>query len=330
MKHLIPDLTTRGPSSSRGLKNFIQRAVAAACLPCLGMGCASQRTDAGKHPALPPIAVSTVDSAPKEESIVAFEPVELQAPNEVLPLVAAAALLPLAKDALKWINKNAWQWVGDYADKFGATYSANDSLANFVIKNASPKAFPFVFRRTVTFKNKAEADQILGPGHLRGSSSGHSYRVVVVEVPFVLMTSGGDSQLSWRFVAANSPSLQGYLSSEFPRKMLYQARKAKALGVSSIDKFEVSITVQCRISEASAAGGYTLLSDPASASLSGDKLIQRLQQANLEGDWMPAPKGRSYSVKCTVAESSKMKDLLKKASEKGKGAVDSAIDKLTF
>ncbi len=329
MKSLVSELINAGPSSSHSANNFILRTVAAACLPLLGMGCTSQRMDGGERHELPPIAVSTADAG-KEESIVSFAPVELQAPDEIAPLLAAA-LLPVAKEGLKWINKSAWQMVGNYADKFGATYSASDSLANFVLKSASPKAFPFVFRRTLTFKDKAEADQVLGAGHMRGSGArSKPYRVVVMEVPFVLVTSGGDSQLSWRFVAADSPSLQSHLSSDFPRNMLYQARKAKALGASSIDKFEVTITVQCRISEASAAGGYTLLSDPATVTLSGGKLIQKVHMAKLEGDWMPAPKGRSYSIKCTVAESSKMKDLLKKASESGKGAVDSAIDKLSF
>lgn len=331
MKSIITSKTTNCTLVNiRRLKKKLHRTAVFACLPLLGMSCVSQRSNSGKPDPLPPIAVSTVEGF-KEESIVAYDPVEIGEKTEIAPLLAAA-LLPLAKETLKWINKSAWQMVGNYADKFGATYAANLSQANFIVTGAPPKAFPFVFRRTLAFKDKAEADQILGVGHLRGSSAkSKPYKVVVMEVPFVLVTSGGDAQqYSWRFIAADSPLLQGSLSSAFPTNMLYQARKAKALGVSSIDKFEVSIAVQCRISESSAAGGYTYLSDAVSASLTGDKLTQKTQKARLEGDWMPAPTGRSYSVKCTVAESSKMKDLLKKAAESGKGAVDSAVDKLTF
>jgi hypothetical protein len=293
-----------------------------ALLSSLSLSCGTWKNN------LPPVAASTATTEMPETSIEAYEPVPIRNSVEVAPAVAAA-LLPVGEFALKELNKAAWSAMDKYADGYGASYSAISIASNFGNSNQAPAAYPFVFKRTVSFNSKSEADKVLIKGYKPISDpKATPYRAVVMEVPFVLLTTGGE-HLSWRFIAVDDPSLKGVaLGDSFPSETSYYARKGKALGIGNFDKFEVGISVACRVSQTTSTGGVLqFASDPATAALKGAKLQNVRQPVPIASDWLPAPQGKAYSVKCTVVESSKMKDWIKKAAENARTKGDSYIEK---
>lgn len=288
----------------------------------------SKSADVGKG--LPPLVQADGKKITEVLSIQEYTPVA--GPSNETAAVAAAVLLPMANSALKWVNEQAWKKLDAYADQFGRSYGKTLSSTRYrSLPGDTQHIYRFVFRRTVTFENKDLAKQILGLAVEGTEVNKNKFAVVVVEIPFTLITSG-DTHRSWRFISLTSPALKAFdqkllYSDGFPNKAKYIARAAKALNVRDIDKFEIVISASARIAENTAGGPTVFVSDSVVTKIKGDK-IKDNPAVSLDGDWFPASMGKAFSVSLNVVETSRLKDWLKKAAAKGKEKSDEYIDTL--
>jgi hypothetical protein len=259
-----------------------------------------------------------------------------ESPTEEMPALLIPIAAEIAKPVLKWLAAQGIGLLKNYADAYGATYSARAIKADYVVGGAGGShEYYFLFRRTLVFKDVAKANEILHTNELQFGTIRFNERtnleVDIVSVPICLQSSSDGRSIRFApFIVPEGTNItwrDGSTNWRYATNIVFQHPKGDVLEAPwQEDKLTVAIGATFKFAQ-NVNGIVAAHTNTLAETLLSPKAGKATSAKWLATDWQPAPAGKAYSLEVTVVESSKLKEWVKKtAASLGKSA-DSAIDK---